>query len=174
MAAGASAVAASSDASQMTSQMPPSLREPQVEARNAGYYVSSKDRFPRITRSEMESRTRQIHKSLTTAPLMRAACLRHTSLSSEELCIDTARGGEGGRHESNALVIRIVRLVLRNFFPGRIPEGLVKVGRAAQLAHLVRVVRIAPALVREGEVEDEVAMHCGPLLFSTTPVIFQG
>ena len=26
-----------------------------------------------------------------------------------------------------------------------------------QLAHLVRVVRIAPALVREGEVEDEVA-----------------
>ena len=54
----------------------------------------------------------------------------------EELCIDTARGGEGGRHESNALVIRIVRLVLRNFFPGRIPEGLVKVGRAAQLTVL--------------------------------------
>ena len=35
----------------------------------------------------------------------------------EELFIDTAGGGEGGRHESNALVIRIVRLVLRNFFP---------------------------------------------------------
>ena len=60
----------------------------------------------------------------------------------EELCIDTALGAEGGRHESNALVIGIVRLVLRNFFPGSIPEGLVKVGRAAELAHLVRVVRV--------------------------------
>ena len=26
----------------------------------------------------------------------------------EELCINTARGGEGGRHEGNALVIRII------------------------------------------------------------------
>ena len=42
----------------------------------------------------------------------------------EELCIDTARGAEGGWQERNALVIRIIRLVLRNFFPGRIPEPL--------------------------------------------------
>ena len=46
----------------------------------------------------------------------------------EELCIDTSRGGEGGRQEGNALVIRVIRLVLRNFFPGRIPEGFVDVG----------------------------------------------
>ena len=75
----------------------------------------------------------------------------------EELFMDPARRAEGGRHKRNALVVGIVRLVLRNFFPGRIPEGLVEVGRAAQLALLVRVVRIATALVREGEVEDEVA-----------------
>ena len=43
----------------------------------------------------------------------------------EELCIDTARGAEGGWQERNALVIRIIRLVLRNFFPGRIPKGFV-------------------------------------------------
>ena len=28
----------------------------------------------------------------------------------EELCIDTSRGGEGGWHKGNALVIRIIRL----------------------------------------------------------------
>ena len=75
----------------------------------------------------------------------------------EELCIDTARGGEGGWHKRNALVIRVIRLVLRNFFPGHLPEGFVDVGRVTQLVHLVRVVCVAPALVREGEVEDEVA-----------------
>ena len=75
----------------------------------------------------------------------------------EELCIDTSRGGEGGWQERNALVIRIIRLVLRNFFPCRIPEGFVNVGRVTQPVHLERVVRVAPALVREGEVEDEVA-----------------
>ena len=85
----------------------------------------------------------------------------------EELCIDTARGAEGGWQERNALVIRIIRLVLRNFFPGRIPEGLVDVGRATQPAHLVRVIRVAPALVREGEVEDEVAR--GPVVMEKFP-----
>jgi len=74
----------------------------------------------------------------------------------EELCIDTARGAEGRRQEANALVIRIIRLVLRNFFPGRIPEGLVNVGRRLQAVHLVRVVRVAPPLVRDGEVKDQV------------------
>ena len=75
----------------------------------------------------------------------------------EELCINTSGGGEGGWHKGNALVIRIIRLVLRNFFPGRIPEGFVNVGRVTQLVHLVRVIRVPPPLVREGEVEDEVA-----------------
>ena len=75
----------------------------------------------------------------------------------EELRIYTSRGGESGRHKSDALVVGIVRLVLRNFFPGRIPEGLVEVGRAAQLALFVRVVRIAPPLMRDREIEDQVA-----------------
>lgn len=77
----------------------------------------------------------------------------------EELCIDTSRGGEGGWHKGNALVIRIIRLVLRNFFPGRIPEGFVNVGRVTQLVHLVRVVRVTPPLMRDREIKDQVAMR---------------
>ena len=55
----------------------------------------------------------------------------------EELRIYTSRGGESGRHKGNALVVGIVRLVLRNFFPGRIPEGLVKVRDLAMLVGLI-------------------------------------
>ena len=44
----------------------------------------------------------------------------------EELRIYTSRGGESGRQKRDALVVGIVRLVLHNFFPGRIPEGLVE------------------------------------------------
>ena len=40
----------------------------------------------------------------------------------EELFMDPARGAEGGRQEGDALVVGIVRLILHNLFPGRIPE----------------------------------------------------
>ena len=85
----------------------------------------------------------------------------------EELCIDTARGAEGRRQEANALVIRVIRLVLHNFFPGRIPEGLVDVGRATQLVHLVRVVCVTPPFMRDRQVKDEVAR--GPVVMEKFP-----
>ena len=72
----------------------------------------------------------------------------------EELRVDTARGAEGCGHEADAAVIRIIRLVLRNFFPGSFLERLVDVGRVTQLVHLVRVVRVAPPLMRDREIED--------------------
>ena len=72
----------------------------------------------------------------------------------KELCVDTARGTECRGQEADAAVIGISGLVLRNFFPGRFLERLVDVGRVTQLVHLVRIVRVSPPLVREGEVED--------------------
>jgi len=72
----------------------------------------------------------------------------------EELRVDASRGAEGCGHEADAVIVSVVRQILRSFFLGSFLERLVDVGRVTQLVHLVRVVRVSKPLVREGEVED--------------------
>ena len=75
----------------------------------------------------------------------------------EELCIDTSRGAEGCGHEGDAVIIRVIPLVFCDFFLGSFLERLVDVSRVTQLVHLVRVVRVAPPLMRDREIKDQVA-----------------
>ena len=60
-----------------------------------------------------------------------------------------ATKSKGRGLEEGAVVISIVRLVLRNFFLGSFLERLVDVGRVTQLVHLGRVGRVAPPLMRD-------------------------
>ena len=69
----------------------------------------------------------------------------------EELRVNTSRGAEGCGHEADAVIVRMVRLILRRFFLGSFLERLVDVGRVTQLVHLVRVVRVAPPLILKGD-----------------------
>ena len=69
----------------------------------------------------------------------------------KELRVDAARGAEDVGHEADAVIVSIIRLILRSFFPGSFLQRLVDVGRVTKLAHLGRVVRVAPPLMRDSE-----------------------
>ena len=43
----------------------------------------------------------------------------------KELRVDAARGAEGCGHEADAVIVSIVRLILRSFFPGSFLQRLV-------------------------------------------------
>ena len=74
----------------------------------------------------------------------------------KELRVDVARGAEDGGQKADAVIVSIIRLILHGFLPGRFLQRLVDVGQVTKLAHLGRVVRVAPPLMSNREIKDQV------------------